>query len=296
MVDLHTKKDIDRISFEILRGSKSFDVFPTPVDKITAFSELVIRKDVDISSVHTAYLHRATDALRSAISKVRGMFDRKEKVIYLDLSQKVPRRNFVQLHEVGHGVLTWQTKIHDLMDDDNESLGSQVLEEFESEANYFASVTLFQHDRFFDEVKKYNLSIESSMQIAKLFGASIHASLRKYVESSPKRCALIVLENISIIGKVPKCTVRDKFHSKKFNDEFGAIAMPEELGYTWSFVQDYYHNRRFRKDGQIQLVTKNGLVNFEYHFFNSTYNAFVFLFPKGEKKSASTKIVLLNHT
>ena len=191
MVELHTKKDIDRISKEILRSSKSFDVFPTPVDRITDYSELIIRRDIDISQVHNAYLLKATDALRSAISKVKGMFDRREKTIYLDLSQKIPRRNFVQLHEVAHGVLTWQTEIHDLMDDDNHSLSSDVTEEFEAEANYFASVTLFQHDRFNDQMRKYDLSIESSMQLAKYFGASVHAALRRYVESSKNRCALI---------------------------------------------------------------------------------------------------------
>jgi hypothetical protein len=48
MLEQHTRKDIEKISYEILRGSKSLDIFPTPVDKIVEYAELVVRKDVDV--------------------------------------------------------------------------------------------------------------------------------------------------------------------------------------------------------------------------------------------------------
>jgi len=49
---------------------------------------------------------------------------------------------------------------------------------------------------------------------------------------------------------------------------------------------------KFKKDGFISLPTKDGSVDFTYHFFNNSYNAFVFLFPVGEKKSTRTKIII----
>ena len=292
MLDPSSKKDIEKVSLEILRSSKSLDVFPTPIEKIAAYSELIVRKDIDVSVVHDDYLFKATDALKRALSKVRGMFDRKEKTIFLDLSLKKERRNFVQLHEIAHGVLPWQTNIHDLLDDDDDSLNDHTYEEFEIEANYFASITLFQHDRFIDELNKYSLSIESSIQLAKHFGASVHASLRKYIECSKNRCALIVLENITKKGTFPKCNIKDKFQSEKFNETFGELIIPNELGYKWIFVQDYYHQRRFKTDGLISIDTCNGIADFNYHFFNNTYNAFVFLFPIGEKKSSRKRIII----
>ena len=292
MLDLHTQKDIEKVSLEILKGSKSLDVFPTPIDQIVTYSELTVRNDVDVSKIHEDYISRATDALRGALSKVRGLLDRSEKTIYLDLSQHKSKKGFVKLHEVGHHVLPWQKNIHDYFDDDDDSLAEHENENFESEANYFASVTLFQHDRFIDELNKYRLEIEAPMQMAKVFGASVHATLRRYVECSKNRCALLVLENITSKGMFPKCSLRDKFQSVKFTKTFGELDIPIELGYTWEFVKDFYHRRKFKKDGSITLSTQNGEADFNYHFFFNGYNAFVFLFPIGEKKSSRTKIVV----
>lgn len=132
------------------------------------------------------------------------------------------------------------------------------------------------------------------MQLAKHFGASIHSSLRRYVEYSKNRCALIVLQDITPRGTVAKCTVRNIFSSERFEKGFGNIQIPFELGFTWGFVQDYYLKRKFKKDGVILLPTDNGEVEFNYHFFNNGFNAFVFIFPEGEKKSTSTKIIMTN--
>jgi len=126
MADIHSQKDIEKVSLEILRGSNSLNVFPTPIDKIVAYSELVIRNDIDVSKIHSGYLSRATDALRRALSKVRGLLDRTHKTIYLDLEQGVSRKNFVTLHEVGHDVLPWQKKFHDILDDDDKSLDPSI--------------------------------------------------------------------------------------------------------------------------------------------------------------------------
>lgn len=292
MLDPHSKKDIEKKSLEILRGSKSFDIFPTPVDKIVSYSELLVQKDIDVSRIHSDLFYKAGDALRRAAAKVRGLLDRREKIIYLDLSQSTERKNFVKLHEVGHEVLPWQSKIHDVLDDDDNSLRADVVEEFEAEANYFATVTLFQHDRFLDELNKLSLGIESPMYLAKFFGASIHATLRRYVECSDKRCALLILENFGKPGQHQSCTIRNLFQSDKFSKTFGDLILPPKFDTSFDFVRDYYLNRRFKKDGEIYLQTENGEEEFNYHYFNNTYNAFIFLFPKREKKSSRTKFII----
>ncbi len=293
-MELLSAKDIEKVSYDLLKGSKTFDVFPTPVDKIVSYSELVVKSDIDISKVHSGYFSKATDILKRALSKVRGMLDRSEKTIYLDLEQRIERQNFVKLHEVGHGVLPWQKQIHTLLDDDDESLSPDTNEEFEAEANFFASVTLFQHDRFYHELEKVGLGLDSAIHLSKHFGASVHATLRRYVEQSRNRCALIVLQDITSKGQVAKCTVRDLFSSPRFEKEFGEILVPNELGFTWNFVQDYYFRKRFKKDGKISLPTSNGNVECDYHFFNNSFNAFVLLMPQGEKKSTRTKIIITN--
>ena len=84
MLELHSKKDIEKISLEILKGSKSLDIFPTPITEIVSYSELIVCNDIDISNIHENYVTKANDALKRALSKIRGMLDRTEKTIYLD--------------------------------------------------------------------------------------------------------------------------------------------------------------------------------------------------------------------
>ena len=51
--------------------------------------------------------------------------------------------------------------------------------------------------------------------------------------------------------------------------------------------------RKFEQKGSISLVTEEGEdLKASYHFFNNSYNSFVFIFPKGEKKSTKVKIIL----
>jgi Zn-dependent peptidase ImmA (M78 family) len=295
MVDLPAKNDIEKISFEVLKSSKSLDVFPTPVDKIVAYSELIVRKDLDVSKIHPSFIDKANSVLKKALSKVRGLFDRRQKTIYLDLSQGFNRKNFVKLHETAHGILPWQKTINDILGDDEHSLSPEANEEFEAEANYFASITLFQHDRFIAELDKLNLSIDAAMHLAKHFGASVHASLRRYVDCSKNRCALLVLENLVKTGK-PYCGIRNFLTSKSFAESFGEIIFPPTVDYTWEFVQHYCHGRKFIKDGTVDLTTKNGGIKFTYQFFNNGYNAFVLFFPIGELKKSKTTIIISGYS
>lgn len=292
MEHLQSRKDIENISHEILKASKSLDVFPTPIDNIVQYSELIIAEGIDLKSLEKKYKSFVfSDVLKSGLSKVRGFLDRSEKLIYLDMDQKVSRQSFVKLHETGHNVLPWQKETLQFLDDD-ESLNLDVKEEFEAEANYFASITLFQNDRFINEVKKYELGIPSALQVSKHFGASGHATLRRYVETSKKRCALLVLESLNKKGQVVNGDFRNAFYSRSFMEEFGIINWPEKFGYKWSFMQDHCFNKKMNLDGKIHLNTENGSNGFKYHFFNNTFNGFVLIFPKGERKKTRSKIIV----
>lgn len=291
MLEEHTRKDIEKHSLEVLKGCKGLDVFPTPVDSIVEYTELAIATGIDLSSVNESFFSNfSSDLLRSGLSKIRGILDRSHKIIYLDLSQKTSRQGFVKLHEVGHEILPWQKKSLAYLDDDN-TLGEDINEDFEAEANYFASITLFQHDRFLNQASKLELGINAPLYLAKHFGSSAHAALRRYVECSKKRCALLVLENCTHKPLQASCDLRNYFQSPKFDKEFGQLTFPLKFGYKWPFVQHYYFNRKMQS-GEITMPTKNGDVQFNYEFFNNTYNAFVLIFPKGENKKTRTKIII----
>jgi hypothetical protein len=69
---IDSAKDIDNIAFDILKGSKAFGVFPTPVDKIIRYAELKVTEKRDLSVIPKNYIGKSTERLKRALRKVRG--------------------------------------------------------------------------------------------------------------------------------------------------------------------------------------------------------------------------------
>ena len=299
MLEGHVKKDIEKISLDILNQSNSLGSFPTPVDQILHHTELTADSEIDLSIVDRSFFERVSDAtnksikiLQAGLSNVRGFFDRTEKTIYVDVNQNAGRQGFVKLHEAGHSVIPWQSPVM-LALDNKETLVSYD-DEFEAEANHFASVTLFQHHVFLEELVKLPLGVNAGMALAKKFGSSVHAALRNYVLQSKNRCALLVLTPINgASGNKAICETRNLFYSKSFADQIGELELPDEFGFKWNFVQDFKFNKRFNEHGVIELTCRSKeSLTASYHYFYNSHNIFVFLFPKGEKNKVRTKIIM----
>ena len=276
--------DIEKVVFDILKTSKSLGVFPTPVDRIIRFTDLSVDYSVDLSTISYTGFWKKSGALKRASNKIRGALDRKKRSIYLDLSQRDSRKRFVKLHEVGHDALPWQRELYRYFEDDDVTIDPDTDDFIELEANYFASATLFQLDRFQQEAKYLPLEIDSAMKLAKKFGSSNHAAIRRFVEYSPYRCALLVLNNPTsehsyMISK------KNYFQSPGFTSEFGRLVWPEIMNMDLPFVGDVYFGKRWLKNGVLDFSCKhNGPIEFQYHYFNNTYNSFILIMPVGEKK------------
>jgi Zn-dependent peptidase ImmA (M78 family) len=286
----HSKKEIDNLIFDILKSSKSLDVFPTPVDKIVEYCELNLSHKNGFHHIPTNYIPQKIDAFNRMLKKVLGAFDREEKIIYIDPSLPQVKQNFIKLHEAGHGAIPWQKEIKYF---DNEyTLSPTVKEVFEAEANYFASGGLFQLKRFEDEMNKLPLEIGSPMALAKKFGGSNHAAIRRYAEVSKKRCCLLVLEDKDKSNNNGLLNLRNSFQSPSFTKEFGELTWPKTFNSDFPFIIDYTRRRQFHKDGTIQLLVHGEFIEFSYHYFNNRYNVFVLIIPVGEKNKSKTKIYL----
>jgi Zn-dependent peptidase ImmA (M78 family) len=290
MDDLHSKKEIDNLIFEILKNSKSLDVFPTPVDKIVEYCELNLSNKNGFHHIPNNYIPKQIDAFNRMLKKVLGAFDREEKVIYIDPSLPHVKQNFIKLHETGHGAIPWQKEIK--YEDNEDTLSPAVKEVFEAEANYFASAGLFQLKRFEDEMNKLPLEIGSPMALAKKFGGSNHAAIRRYAEVSKKRCCLLVLEDKDKNGSNTSLDLRNSFQSTSFTKEFGELTWPKIFNLDFPFIMDYYKKRQFHKGGIINLLIHEEFSEFSYHYFNNRYNVFVLIIPLGEKNKSTTKIYL----
>lgn len=284
-------KEIENIVFDALSKSKSLGVFPTPVDSILKYADLRVSSGVDLSNIPNNFFPKLSLFVKRGVAKIRGVLDRREKIVYLDLTQPESKKRFVKLHEAGHELCPWQGRLHDFLDDD-ETLDPDIKDQFEAEANYFASASLFQLGIFSDKMAELPLDIASAIHLSKIFGSSIHASLRRYVEKSKKRCALLVL-NKEISGGYgsPKLSVRNYFQSKSFTEQWGDVDWGTEIDFDAPFVQDYLSNRKFYKS-ELSIDIDQESMNCTYHYFYNGYNVFVLMYPKGESIKSKTNFVV----
>lgn len=284
------EQEIEKIARNVLIGSKAWGKFPTPVDQIVSYAELQVASGVDLSKVEPGFFTKKLHSLQRALSKVVAAVDLREKIIFLDLSQRPERQNFNKLHETGHKALTWQRDTYVHLDDEN-TLDPDTDELFERQASWFASDALFQLERFEDEAAKLPLTIKSPLALAKTFGGSRHASLRRYVSKSKKRCALLVLEKPKMNGEFSS-EIRNYFQSPSFTKEFGLLVWPSKCGLDFQFMKEVKFGAKLHEKGQITLAIASGeFIGFSYHYFYNTYNVFVLLLPPGEKIRSRTTIV-----
>lgn len=255
---LASASEIEKIVMNILIGSKALGVFPTPVDKIMGYCELSLAHGVDLGKVQQDFITRGANFFGAITRKVLGMIDLRERTIYLDQSQKTARKNFVQLHEVGHGVIPWQNGVLGCQDDEK-TIIPEVRDEFEREASFFSSASLFQLGRFDEEAARLPLSINSARLLGNKFGGSVQAALRRYVERSPKRCALLVFHKTQKCGPFP-AEVRNYFESPAFGKSFGGLIWPEKCGLEFEFVKDMQRGRKDHQDGQIMGACRIPLI------------------------------------
>ena len=286
---LASADEIEKIARNILVGARAMGKFPTRIDEIVAFVELSLEKGVDLSEADPGFFAFTKNFIGRVSRKVLGILDYREKVIHLDESQPGPRKSFIKVHEVGHFVLPWQADIRGCIDD-KKTIDPDFDEICEREASFFASAALFQVDRFDEEAAKLPLILPSGRVLAKQFGGSAQAALRRYVERSPKRCALLVF-NRPISNGSFTAQIRDYFESVPFTKAFGGLDWPQVCGLEFPFVQEMKRRRRDHQEGQIAVMTKSmELLTLSYHYFDNSYNIFVLLLPPGEKNKSRVTI------
>ena len=292
MLNHEKRKDIESIVLDALSKSNSLGVFPTPVDKIIKYADLRVNSTVDLSTIPSNFFSKQGLLLTRGLAKIRGILDRREKTIYLDLKQPDTRIKFVKLHETGHELCGWQNKLLRILEDNDETLDPDINEEFEAEANYFASSALFQLQLFTDKMREYPLELATCLQLSKLFGGSFHAAIRRYVENSPKRCALLILnkEKASPFS-APKLTLRNYIQSPAFTEEWGMVGWSSEFDEETPFVQDFLSNRRLLKS-ELEIDWLGEAIKCNYHYFHNGHNVFVFMFPVGESIRSRTNFIV----
>lgn len=266
---------------KILAESDSLGIFPTPIDQIlhVAKVEEVPDKVLDASFLDSMK-DKAQGALKSALKKVLGLYDAVSRLIFIDRNVMRVKQDFIRLHEAGHAYMPWQDQAYLIVEECSGTLSSDVADQFDVEANVFASQVLFQNDAFINEASDHAFSISVPRDLSKKFGASIYASIRQYVAKSYHCCTVLVLNSPEYIpGDGFRASKRRIICSERFLSQFPADAWPAYFTSRDEIGKLVPHNgRKMSGKRTLGLTDNNGeLHEFVGEAFTNSYQVFVLL-------------------
>lgn len=276
---------IHRAATDLLNKASAWDRLPTPVPDLLGAAKLRVApmSAFDPRSLLRHALQfgeRAASLVKSAIEKVRGIFDVHEDLIHIDTTVTESKQNFLKLHEAGHKHIPHQSKLFRWIQDCDKSLSPDVSDQFEREANIFATVVLFQDSRFAQMAADSNFSIKVPLALSKKFGASIYASLREYVRRNERACAVIVLNPVEVCPVLGmRSDLRRLELSPLFQKRFGNLQVPENID-RMSPLAEFIPlgGRKMSRPGTLTLEDRNGdLVEFVAEGFATPYNSFILI-------------------
>ncbi len=127
---------VEKRAASLLDRSSAWDRFPTPVADILTAADIKVAatRTFDAASI-LAYLKAApgaaVGALKSAISKVFGIYDVSERIIHIDDTVVIPKQTFLKFHETGHHEIPAHRKTFRFFQDCEKTLDPEIAELFE---------------------------------------------------------------------------------------------------------------------------------------------------------------------
>ena len=232
-----TPQELARVRREAercLRAAGALGHVPTPVADVMDAARVVVDPDnvLDESFLSLARQKalRVRAALKQALGKVLGLFDAREGLVFIDRAVRAVRQTFLKLHEAGHAFLPWQRPLYGLVEDSEHTLSPEVRSLFEREANVFASEVLFQLGTFAEEAAGYDFGILTPVRLSKRYKASIYATIRGYVWTNSRTCAVLVLDPpVPADGCGFTVSLRRVIASPGFEREFGRLNWPAQF-------------------------------------------------------------------
>jgi hypothetical protein len=283
-IELRAKSLLDRAG--------AWDRFPTPIDDILAAARVRVApvSIFDPASILAYLKDKAARAaagvvgaaltVKSALSKVFGLYDGDEELIHIDGTVGETKQNFLKLHETAHHDLPVHRKTFRIFQDCEKTLAPEIADQFEREANNFARFALFQGDRYARLAADSALEIKSPMKLAKQFGASIYAASREFARTHHRSCVVYVLEPIEHLAPYgARAQVRRIEPSPSFAAQFGrpqdlVITLDDPLGRLLPI------GRRMTRPTTLSMMDRNGTAHeCVAEAFDTTHNVIILLFP-----------------
>ena len=276
------QREVDKSADLLLKKAGAYGRYPTPVLDLIEAAELELAREHVLDKVFLGEIYRslpnslkiAPDRLKRAVDKVLGLLDRPARKIYIDPSVHKNKRPFLSLHEVSHDFLSWQRKTFDLLEDGESELDEDTRDEFERQANCFASDVLFQRQAFTVEAADLPFGIIVPVRLSKRFGSSVYAAMRRYVTTSESACAVVVFEKPAEMYPITTLEVRRAVASAAFEKRFGKNWSKNQYGPGEFFIEHLPYNK-FSRASTFRMKDLNGdSRDCSAEAFNSTKQVF----------------------
>ena len=217
----------------LVRGD-CLGVLPTPVQHLYAVGNVqeVELDRATMASVFERFSQAAKNAISEIWSKVRGAADLKKRVVFIPQDDKKPRILFARAHELGHQTIPWHHVRREYLDDDR-TLSPAISAQFEVEANLFAAEIIYQGDGFTRLMREYRVSFASVFELARLHGASTHATFWRFVQSHDESVAGLIYyprgrrENLHSVQ--PELFIQNEIRSESFSARYGGLTFEGHL-------------------------------------------------------------------
>ena len=280
----------------LLDRADAWDRFPTPVEDLLGAAKLQVAPSsvFDAAQIFSYLKGKAADVghrLKSAVSKILGLYDAGDEVIHIDDTVAAAKQTFLKLHETGHHELPTHRKTYSIFQDCEKTLDPATADLFEREANNFARFVLFQGDGYARLAADCKFELKTPMKLAKKFGASVYASVREFARTSTRACVVYVLEPIEYVeGVGARATVRRIEASAAFVRQYGLpndafITLDHPLGPVLPI------GRRMTRPFQLAIEDRNGVTQeCVAEAFDTTFNILMLIYP-ARAMTASTIIM-----
>ena len=284
-LDPEDLRAVEERAHQLLDRADAWHRYPLPVNDILFAAEvrLAHTSAFDADAIVSYLRGKAATAharIKSAMSKVFGLYDADEAVIHIDSTVVKAKQNFLKLHETGHHDIPWHRKMFRFFQDCKRTLAPEVADRFEREANNFARYVLFKGPTFAEHAADCPFEIKTPIALAKQFGASVYAAAREYARTNPRACVVVVLEPLENgVGSVFPAPVRRIESSPAFRARFGHPTVkaitPDHL--LWPVIPI---GRRMTRATPLTISDLNG----QHHeclaeAFDTTYNVLILLYP-----------------
>lgn len=281
---------------DLLDRADAWEVYPVPIDDLldAANVKMATHSVFDPAGI-VEYLsgkaHSSAKFLKSAVSKILGVYDSAENLIHVDKEFGGPKKTFLTLHETGHHELPVHKKMFRIFQDCKQTLAPHIADQFEREANNFARYVLFKGPQFGMQAADEAMSIMTAVKMSKPFGASIYASAREFARTHERACIVYVLEQPEFVqGKGTIAEVRRIEASPAFIKMFG-YQIDEMVGESHPLFKLIPFGKR-KVIGPTRIIFHD--LNGNAHecvadSFDTTHNILILLYP--EKELASQVLV-----